>query len=85
MAAYLTECQGSRGAVSRLGGAIGGVTALCKSWTHALHIRMSEKDGKDFITIRIHRINDSGDLGYWQGTPEELGAILSSKKKARKT
>ena len=53
MAHFRGILQGSRGAVSRLGGRLNGIYASLNSWTHTVQMRLKDEDWKDIVIVSL--------------------------------
>lgn len=58
MARFYGSVQGTRGIVTRLGGASSGLTTVAAGWQGAVYVDLYDKDGVDYCTVR---------LGKWKG------------------
>lgn len=63
MAAYMVEAGGSRGSVSRLGGADGGVWAICAGWEGGVRVRTFHKDGVPWLRVDLVKHRGKGREG----------------------
>lgn len=62
MAAYYGEVSGSRGAVSRLGGADGGVRSYLKDWSQGVITTLRTKNGVPWL--HVERTGAAGRVIY---------------------
>lgn len=69
MAHFYVECSGSRGAVSRLGGAGSGVRATLAGWNGGVSVRLYHRNGIDCVRIERTTWNGSGTPGLLYDGP----------------